>query len=238
MAETGHAKNVANFQQMIAYVTGYGVAYDPSNTAIELTALQTKLTEANGSLDDVTDELAPWKVAVNERETAFAGIRALTTRVVNSFAASGAEANAVDDAKTFKRKIDGKRAEALVDDPNTPEDESQGNSVSQQSYTQLVEHLDGLIEILQANPVYNPNENELKTLSLVTYSTDLKAKNAAVADTIVPLSNSRIARDGVLYHDKTGLVALADLVKKYVKSLFGADSPQFEQLSGLKFTTP
>ena len=53
-----------------------------------------------------------------------------------------------------------------------------------------------------------------------------------------PLSNKRIARDEVLYADGTGLVDLAGLVKKYIKSLFGADSPQYEQISGLKFTAP
>jgi hypothetical protein len=41
-----------------------------------------------------------------------------------------------------------------------------------------------------------------------------------------------------LYADGTGLVDLALLVKKYIKSLFGADSPQYEQISGLKFRRP
>jgi len=43
MAETGHAKNIANFSTLISFVQGYGAAYDPSNAAIELTALQAKL---------------------------------------------------------------------------------------------------------------------------------------------------------------------------------------------------
>jgi len=46
----------------------------------------------------------------------------------------------------------------------------------------------------------------------------------------------RITRDEVLYADGTGLVELAGLVKKYVKSLYGADSPQYEQTSGLEFS--
>lgn len=42
----------------------------------------------------------------------------------------------------------------------------------------------------------------------------------------------------VRYASDTGLVDLAGLVKKYVKSLYGADSPQFKQISGLEFTRP
>lgn len=43
MAETGHAKNIEHFGTMISFVQGYGAAYDPSNPAIALSALVTKL---------------------------------------------------------------------------------------------------------------------------------------------------------------------------------------------------
>lgn len=96
-------------------------------------------------------------------------LRKLTTRVVNSFDASGAPKNAVEDAKSLKRKIDGARATALpVDDPKTPENESKSISVSQQSYTQLVEHLDNLIELLDSTGTYTPNETELQIATLQT----------------------------------------------------------------------
>lgn len=239
MAETGHARNVERFAQMISFVQGYGVDYAPSNTAITVVNLQAKLAAANAGIDGVTSALAPWKVVVNDRQNVFEGIRKLTTRVVNSFDASGAPKNAVDDAKTFKRKIDGARAEALpADDPNTPEDESKGNSVSQQSYTQLVEHLDNLVELLDSTGTYAPNETELQIATLQTYSTSLKNANTAVTNATTPLSNSRITRDDAMYADDSGLVDLAGLVKKYVKSLYGADSPQFQQISGLEFTRP
>ncbi|HMM79289.1 MAG TPA: hypothetical protein PKC65_04625 [Pyrinomonadaceae bacterium] len=99
MAETGHAKNIANFGTLISFVQGYGSAYDPSNAAIELAALQAKLAAAETALDGVTAAVAPWKTKVNDRETEFEGLRKLVTRVVNSFAASGADQNAIDDAK-------------------------------------------------------------------------------------------------------------------------------------------
>jgi len=113
MAETGHARNVEHFTTMISFVDGYGGVYKPSNTAIEPAALQAKLTSAKGGIDGVTSAMAPWKTKVNERETAYDGISKLATRVVNSYAASGTEKNAIEDAKGFKRKIDGARAKAL-----------------------------------------------------------------------------------------------------------------------------
>lgn len=111
MAETGHARNVERFAQMISFVQGYGVDYAPSNAAIAVAGLQAKLAAANAGIDGVTAALAPWRVLVNDRQNAFEGIRKLTTRVVNSFDASGAPKNAVEDAKLFKRKIDGARSD-------------------------------------------------------------------------------------------------------------------------------
>ncbi len=70
------------------------------------------------------------------------------------------------------------------------------------------------------------------------YSTTLKNANTAVTTAGTPLRNSSITRDDAMYATDTGLVDLAALVKKYVKSLYGADSPQFQQISGLEFTRP
>jgi|GEM_PF-2281159 len=42
--DTGHAKNVANFETLIAYLTGYGAVYKPSNANIQLSNLNEKAT--------------------------------------------------------------------------------------------------------------------------------------------------------------------------------------------------
>lgn len=236
MSETGHARNAANLGQAIAFVTSYGATYNPTNSALTIAALGAKKTAADGSIDDVTAAMGPYKMVVNDRQEKFEGIRKRTTRAINALEASGASQKDVDDARTFKRKLDGARAKTLVDDPNTDEDESEGNSVSQQSYVQLVEHLDNFIQVLIDSGSYAPNETDIQIATLQAYSADLKAANDAVANAIPPLSNARIARNEILYAEGTGLVDIALLVKKYVKSVFGADSPQYKQISGLKFT--
>jgi len=70
---------------------------------------------------------------------------------------------------------------------------------------------------------------------LQTLLAELKAKNTGVINTYTAYSNARIDRNKVLYTDNTGLVDLALEVKKYVKSVFGAGSPQYKQVSGIKF---
>ncbi|MBI4929199.1 MAG: hypothetical protein HY841_00430, partial [Bacteroidetes bacterium] len=47
--ETGHAKNVANFEDLISFCTGYGTSYNPSKAGIKLPALNTQFTGAKNS---------------------------------------------------------------------------------------------------------------------------------------------------------------------------------------------
>jgi 3-dehydroquinate synthase class II len=100
----------------------------------------------------------------------------------------------------------------------------------------LIDHFAQLIATLTAEPKYLPNENELKVATLSTLLADLRAKNTAVITATTALSNARIARDKALYGETTGLLDVAQDIKQYVKSLFGATSPQYRQISGLKFT--
>jgi len=92
--------------------------------------------------------------------------------------------------------------------------------------------------LLDNSGIYAPNETELQIGALQTYSTSLKNANTNVINNTTPVSNKRITRDEALYAEGTGLVDLAGLVKKYVKSLYGGASPQYKQISGLEFTRP
>ena len=236
MAETGHARNVANLGTMIAFCIGYGVDYKPTNPLIEIPSLQALLAQAQAALDDVQVKLAPWKNKVADRENIYLGIRPLTTQFLAAFDACGAAANKVDNMRTFQRQVQGARAKALPpDDPSTPEDESKGNSVSHLSYVQVAEAFSQMIQIALAEPLYTPNEAHLQIGTLQTRLAAMEAANTGVVDTAVPLSNSRITRNDVLYTDVTGIADVAALVKKYVKSVFGATSPQYAQVSGLEF---
>lgn len=238
MSETGHAKNVGNFETLVTSCAGFGAAYNPSNPNLEVLFLTARHNAAQLAMDAVATALADQKVEINNRQTGFEGIRRLVTRVVNAFEAGGAPAKDVEDARGFKRKLDGARAKALeTPGPGEPPDTVEHKSVSQQSYVQLVEHFAGLIELLKKS-TYAPNEVELQIAELETKRDDLEAANSNVITKLNAADNARIERDKELYQEPDGLVPLAGLVKKYVKSLFGADSPQYGQISGLKFTKP
>jgi len=239
--ETGHAKNVANFEDLISFCTGYGTAYNPSKASIKLPALNTQFTSAKNSLTTINTLLPPSTNAINAREIVFTPLSKLITRIVNAVDASNVPKQVVADVKTIARKLQGKRGSdklpTIIDDPNTPEDESQKSiSASQMSFDQRIENMDKLIQLLSAQSGYSPNETDLKVTTLTTLLADMRTKNTGAINALTPLSNARIARNTILYATGTGLVDVAGEVKKYVKSVFGGTSPQYKQVSGLKFT--
>lgn len=242
-SETGHAKNVSNFDELISYALGYGVTYNPSKTSIKVTALQTLATNAKGAITAVNAAQPAYSNAVSARESAFEPLSKLATRILNALKATDTTTQVDESATTLIRKIQGTRAtpkkteaqlKALADAGTVVTEASS----SQMSYDNRLDNFDKLIKLLTSVTLYAPNEADLKVTALTTLYTDLKTKNTAVVTATIPLSNARISRNDILYKTNVGLVDIASDVKVYVKSVYGASSPQYKQISKLKFTTP
>ena len=237
-SEVGHAKNVANFQDLIEFVTGYGATYNPSKSSLKLAQLVALKATAEAKLTDVISKNTNYNNKVNERMVAFSNLKSLSTRLVNALQTTDATTQTINDAKTFNRKMQGKKASAsqTPTDPNAPAPTT--ISTSQQSYDQLIQHLTGLKSILEEEPSYTPNETDLQVATIDAKIADLTAKNTAVSTAYTNISNSRISRNETLYTSENGIYETASEVKKYIKSVFGASSPQYNQVSGIKFSKP
>lgn len=241
MNESGHAKNVANFGRYVSIIPTYGAVYKPPNSLIVLTALQAKLSVFETALTSIVPKESAETLAVNARQAVFDPLKTLVTRIVNAADVGVNDALFATDLRTVARKLQGRRAtDAVADDPSTPDiDESrQSISASQMSFDNRIQYFEELIGLLSASGLYNPNEDDLKISALEALLADMKAKNNAAINAVNEARAVRIARDEVLYNDTDGIIALTALVKKYVKSLFGATSPQYKQLVALKFKKP
>lgn len=240
-SETGHAKNVANFEDLISFCNGYGGSYNPSKAALQIVNLTTLHSNALSSITVVTSAKNAYSITTNQRQTAFNSLRKLCTRIVNALDATHATDRLVKDARTINYKIQGKRAATKAAKPKVAGSEAAEDktiSVSQQSYDALIDNFSKLIELVGTEPTYTPNETDLQISTLQTTLGSLKATNTAVVNAYTGYSNARIARNNMLYAPTSGLVDIALEVKKYVKSVFGASSPQFKQVSKLEFKRP
>ena len=239
-SETGHAKNVTNLESLITSIVALETSYNPSRDSIKLPALQALLTASKESLNAVNIAQATYSNAVAARKVAFEPFGKLITRVMNSLKASGTSTQVVQSARTIVRKLQGRRASAKITEEEKKALEAEGKEVNQISASQMsfdnrIENFDRLIMLLSSIPLYNPNEEELKVETLKALHNQLKEKNSEVILPIVQLSNSRIARNKILYKENTGIVDIAVDSKTYIKSVFGATSPQYKQVSRLYF---
>jgi len=270
-SETGHKKNVENLETLIIDCQGFGTTYNPSNSAITITALQTIYTNATNALTDFTTKENNLSHVINTREVLFIGLKPLATQIMAALLAAGANAQTMLNAKTINRKIQGSRATkktttttttstptptptptgggttttTTTTTPPAPERTAPTTTVptpvnistAQLSFDNLVAHFQELVSYVSLYPAYNPNEANLKVANLNTTAASYTTANNAVKTAQTAYHTSMATRTKTLYDPTTGLVQITKEVKAYVKSAFGASSPQFKQINKIHFST-
>jgi DNA repair exonuclease SbcCD ATPase subunit len=240
-SELGHNRNAINFDTLIINCTSYGTSYNPSKASLKIPALQAQSTLAKNSIAAMNSLAPAYKNAVSARVSAFKSFDKLITRVNNALKASDTSQQVDESAQTIIRKLQGRRATPKKSDEQKKVASEAGKeiveiSTSQMSYDSRLDNLDKLIKLLASVPQYAPNEADLKITALTTLYNDIKAKNLAVISAEIPLNNARIARNDIMYKENVGLFDIALDIKTYIKSVYGATSPQFKQISGLRFS--
>ena len=181
-SEVGHAKNVANFEDLINRCIGFGVSYNPSLNAIKIANMNTLRTNALNALNTAVSMHTAYVNAVDNRQAIFDPLQKMATRILAALKACGASDAVMKDAQTINRKIQGKRAkpikeveiqdnQQIVGPTPTPVVLPVNISVSQLSFDSMIEHYTKLIDLLTTVPAYIPNENELKIVGLNTLLT-------------------------------------------------------------------
>lgn len=234
-SETGHAKNVANLQKLTEQVTVYTL-YNPPVDNLKVANLTALYTTASTKLSEVEDKRKANKNAITIRQSAFENLKSTCTKIINHLEILGLPQGTIDQAKSLNRTIQGgqKKAATTTEEGKEPENTV---STSRQSYTQQADNFGILLQLLGTITEYNPNEDDLKLANLSTYKDSLVSSTQSVDQSEAELNNKLIERDQILYADGTGLYSIAQNVKKYVKSLYGATSPEYTNVSSIEFTS-
>ena len=234
-SEVGHAKNVANLQKLTEQVITF-TNYNPPVENLKIVNLQALYTAASIKLTDVEDKRHANKNAITLRQSAFENLKSTSTKIINHLEILGLPQGTIDQAKSLNRIIQGGQKKTT-----TPPDENVQPaptvSISRQSYTQQAENFGILLQLLATIPSYAPNEDDLKLVNLNAYKDSLVSSTQSVDQTEAELNTKLIERDNLLYADGTGLYSIAQKVKKYVKSLYGATSPEYANVSNIQFTS-
>lgn len=242
-SEKGHAKIIDNFSLLIETCKGFGATYNPSKAALKIANLETKLVNAQTKAQTLKDKERDESNARNARQEAFKNKGTFSTKLLAAIKATDATDQLIADAISINKKIQGERLTAAKKATPTTEatttEAPKTISTSQQSYTNLVDHYKVYKTLITSmGGDYAPNETELQLASLNTFITNLDASNKTVDIAETATSKALIARDKELYQEKTGIPEIAKQVKEYLKSVFGAGSPEFKMVSKISFTYP
>lgn len=239
--ESGDAKNIALFMELISICTGFGQRYNPSKQAQKISALQQLLIAVqSGHVQAIENKVANTN-ATDERKPVFKNLKKFARQITNALDANGAPDAKVENAKDIVYKLDGKRLTELPEPlPGETPEQRDARIIShrQTGYDNMVKHFTTLLAILKSEPGYQPNEQELSIDGVAAKLEQISTINKRVIDTGTNSTNSDSKLFKLMYETDTGMVDIANDVKKYVKSVFGAQSPEYKQLSKLTFRKP
>ncbi|MDD4991603.1 MAG: hypothetical protein PHR83_05145 [Paludibacter sp.] len=237
---TGHEQNVTNLELLLTIFPTFGEAYNPPKPALTIPALTDLLQKGKLEINAVNAAGVVFQNAGSARAVEFDDFDKLITRSINSLRIAGVSAQTLAQAEAIVRDLRGKRASGLLSEEELAAEKAKGNNITQvkvhnSTIDSKIENLGKYVLFLAAVPDYKPNEAELKVEGLQAKLDAIKAKNTDTKTAEAGLEAARISRNTLMNTDNTGLVDTANDAKLYVKSAFGATSPQYKQISSIAF---
>lgn len=225
-------KNIANLNLLNTNIAALGNIYNPSNPKLQLAYLQSLYTTAFNHQESVNNLVAPYSLAVDEREIIFKPLNRELTKLRKAYKATdGVTAVQLEDFMTVIRKLKGVKATTKTSTDS--EEEQSAHSTSQMSYDQRTNTMDLLISLLQNTANYNPNEVEYQVATYQKKALMLQ-KTQDVANAFIPLNNAR-STNATLYNNDDNLVDIANKAKDYLFTILDANSAQYKAISKIKF---
>lgn len=241
--QTGHEQNVVNLGVIITRVSTFQTGYNPSRAAFAIPNLSELKTSGENVISSWNLADNVFKKSIAARTLAFSNFDSLITRSINSLRISGASEQTIEQAETLVRELRGDRASDKLTDEEIAEAKEKGEDLSQNvlhnsTFDSKIENFKKYVQFLGLSSEYNPNEADLKIEALNNKLNLLKTANDNYNSTDAALNAARLRRNSVLYTNTTGLVDISLGVKLYVKSAYGATSPEYKSISDIQFTKP
>jgi hypothetical protein len=231
--ESGHAVNVANFKELIAFTESIGGAYNPPVDDLEIEVLKKKADELDEVMKAVNDAQANHRKSTNDRVLAYESINTLSSRVIATLSVLGVETKTIKDARAIIGKITGTSKKKVIANTDVKALPAKTVSTSQMSFEQRKNNFERLISLVQAEPLYKSNEPDLTIDALGTYSKQMSETTNKVLETENALKIARQNRDNALYEDKVGAVDIGLRVKEFVKSKYAAKSAEYKRIKSI-----
>ncbi len=236
-SDSGHNGNLTSFNLLITAVEGYSSVYNPSKKEFQAPNLRLKSAAAQQQITNHNKISGSCKVMIDKRAAVYDPLNSLVTSIFNYLKSTGGSKAAINEVGQVVRKLKGLRAgkKTIPAAQGEEQDEHKQISVSQLSFDDRLNNFDKLIYQLELIPDYLPNEAIFTLEDLRQYYMRMEAANKAVLKAKNELENAIIARNKEFYDKETGLIEIGKANKLYIKALYGPNSPEYRQVSGIAF---
>lgn len=236
-------QNVDNLEVLTERVTTFQPGYDPAETRLSIPNQRLIKTSGDEALLEVSTAESACDNAISARTAAFESINPLVTRAINALRISDVTEQTIAQGESLVRDFRNQRAAANDPAAKTAEVAESGetlktNKLRSGSFNTRIENFRKFIVFLSAIPAYKPKQYDLTVEALNAKLEALVLVNSAYNAADAKANAARLHRNIVLYAAKTGLVEIAQDSKRFVKSAYGATSPQYKSISGILFTKP
>jgi len=238
--QTGHEQNVVNLGIILNSVSTFKDSYNPSQDDLTIAGLTRIRSEGEKVNAAVTSAENVFKNSISARTSSFDQFDIYITRIINAMRISRAPEQTILQAENIVREIRGKRANpkpvvgAKISGVETtiPRQMTLHNT----NMARKIENFNKLVQFLTGVAEYKPNEADISIAGLNSKLAELKMLTAGYVAANAALDAARLERNTILYSKNRGLVEVALDVKLYVKSVFGATSPQYKGISDIVFS--
>jgi len=232
--EKGHAKNLANGRKLLVAINQQQ-NYNPSNPNLAPSNLENFLSNCEGILSKSIKAVAPYRLAVDNRENLFDPLSKKITKIFKAFKASeGVDEKLVEDFMTISRLLKGTRKSNPKLEDN-PEEASATHSTSQMGFDKRTSNMDLLISLLDKTSGYSPNEPEYQVSTIQALRDEMFQSTQKVSDTFFTLNNLKSTRNNEMYLKKDNLIDVFTAAKNYLLSILNSSSAQYKTISKIQF---
>ncbi len=233
-----HVTNVQSFEKLLGICTGLGGSYNPGKQNLRIENATAMLKEAQDKLLQVSIAKSNHEEAQNNREIAFAAMRALTPRIQAELKASGAVPQTIADVAVVARKIMGyvknerPATEGSKDGAATVETRKRNSA----DFGNSMAYFEKLLQTLGNEQMFQPANPEFKLSALQGALTNLRNMNAAVVGAYAAWGMARRERDNFMYVGPDCMHNIAMAMKQQVKATFGHRDEATVLVRKIRFT--
>jgi hypothetical protein len=231
-SETGHARNAANFDKLISYLHELGDRYRPIAADLHLDALLAHSAELRRCMELVMQAKLRYDNASIARRDLYAGLKTLSTRIVNALRATGLPEGKEADAVALQRAIGGWPATKQRPIPDAAPRRRHSNS--RLSFDSRAELFGRLVALACDNPNWHLVPGDLSAESLRQLLAALNETNHHAISAHQDYKMALHQRNHALYDPHAGVVQRSRMIKQYIKALEGVQAPIYRYLCKLQ----